>query len=338
MRLPTSHISEPATPLRRLRALALSLTRPRAAESLPVVIDRRRVYVLPTRFGLFYAALLLGMAVGALNYNNNPALLLCFLLGGTGMASLIVAQLQLTGLRIVAIDAEPVAAGQPLPIRVHTQADPSRVRRGLRVDDDDLLESALLNLEQGRGEAELALPTQRRGWLDVPRLRLYTTRPLGLARTWTYVWSDTALLVYPAPELHGPPLPSGSGEQAQTRLHAAGDDVHHLRGYRAGDARRAIAWKPSARRDALLVREYEQPLGADVVLDWRQLNALAYEARISRLARWVDEAERDGRRYRLCLPGQPDLGPDRGPQHRHTCLRALALMPHATEASFGASQ
>lgn len=312
---------------RRVRAFFLRLARPRAPETLPAMIDRRRVYVLPTRFGLFYMMLLAVMGVGALNYNNNPALLLCLLLGGAGLASLIAAQMQLTGLRITTIDAEPVAAGQPLTVRLHAQADPSRIRRGLRIDDDDLLEASLLNLEQGRGEAELVLPTQHRGWLDVPRLRLHTTRPLGLARAWTYVWSDAPLLVYATPEENGPPLPSGSGEQAQTRLHPAGDDVHHLRGYRAGDSRRAIAWKPSARCDTLLVREYEQPLGADVVLDWRQLGHLAFEARISRLARWIDEAERDGRRYRLCLPGQPDIGPERGAAHRHACQRALALLP-----------
>lgn len=317
------------TPWRRLRAFAFSLTRPRTPEHLPVTIDRRRVYVLPTRFGLFYAALLMGMAAGALNYNNNPALLLCLLLGGAGLASLIAAQMQLTGLSITAIDAEPVAAGHALLLRIHAQAEPSRVRRGLRVDDDDRLETSLLNLDQGRGEVELSLPTRQRGWLDVPRLRLFTTRPLGLARAWTYVWSDHPLLVYAAPELDGPPLPSGSGEVAQARLHPAGDELHHLRGYRPGDTRRAIAWKPSARRDTLLVREYEQPLGADVVLDWRQLSGLAYEARISRLARWVDEAERDGRRYRLSLPGQPDIGPDRGALHRHACQRALALLPPA---------
>lgn len=315
---------------RRLRALALSLTRPRTPESLPVTIDRRRVYVLPTRFGLFYSTLLLGMGAGALNYNNNPALLLCLLLGGAGLASLIAAQMQLTGLRITSIDAEPVAAGRPLLLRVHVQADPSRSRRGLRVDDDGATPPSVLNLEQGNGEVELALPTSRRGWLDVPRLRVYTTRPLGLARAWSYVWSDAPVLVYATAEPDGPPLPSGSGEMAQTRLHPTGDDVHHLRSYRPGDARHAIAWKPSARRDTLLVREFEQPLGADVVLDWRQLGSLGYEARIARLARWVDEAERDGRRYRLCLPGQPDMGPDRGPMHRHACQRALALLPEQT--------
>ena len=63
-------------------------------------------------------------------------------------------------------------------------------------------------------------------------------------------------------------------------------------------------------------------------LEWRSLRALAYEQRIARLARWVDEAERGGRRYRLSLPGQSILGPDHGPHHRHACLRALALMPY----------
>ena len=312
---------------RRLRGIAMSLTRPRAPEVLPVAIDRRRVYVLPTRFGMFYAVLLLGMAAGALNYNNNPALLLCLLLGGAGLASLIAAQMQLTGMSVTAIDAEPVPAGQPLWLRVHVQADPSRIRRGLRVDHEEAGESSLLNLEQGRGEAEIPLATHRRGWQDVPKLRIHTTRPLGLARAWSYVWTLHPVLVYAAPEASGPPLPGGAGEQAQTRLHPSGDDVHHLRGYRPGDARRAIAWKPSARRDALLVREYEQPLGTEVVLDWMQLGNLPYEARVSRLARWVDEAERDGRRYRLALPGQPALGPDRGAAHRHACQRALALLP-----------
>src|SRR5690606_12980969 len=150
-------------------------------------------------------------------------------------------------------------------------------------------------LTDGAGEARLAIPTQRRGWLHPGRITVSTTRPLGLARAWAYVWPPTPLLVYPRPEPAGPPLPGGAGDTPQARLHPAGDDVPHLRAYRRGDSRRAIAWKPSARRGALLVREYEQPQGLDVVLDWSAL-ALGHEDRIARLARWVDEAEREGRR------------------------------------------
>lgn len=313
----------PARWRRRFAALA----KPRAPEALPVQFDRHRIYVLPTRFGMFLAVLLLAMAVGALNYNNNPALLLCLMLGGAAMASLLAAHLQLSGLAVTALDAEPVAAGQPLKLHVHAKADPGRERRGLQLVSDEDNARAVLSLDNGSGHAVLDLPTQRRGWRDLERLRIATTRPLGLARAWAYVWPQTPLLVYPAPEPHGPPLPSGVGDSRQVRTRPLGADVHHLRDYRHGDARRAIAWKPSARHGSLLVREFEQPLGAEVVLDWHALSGLPYEQRIRRLARWVDEAERHGRRYQLRLPAHPPLGPGAGLAHRHACLRALALLP-----------
>jgi uncharacterized protein (DUF58 family) len=41
----------------------------------------------------------------------------------------------------------------------------------------------------------------------------------------------------------------------------------------------------------------------------------------------VLDAERSGSRYALALPGMR-LPPGRGPEHRHHCLRALALLPH----------
>ncbi|TXH77376.1 MAG: DUF58 domain-containing protein [Lysobacteraceae bacterium] len=299
--------------------------RPRRPEPLPVRFDRNRIYVLPTRFGLFFSGLLMAMLIGALNYNNNPALLLGLLLGGAALTSLFAAHLQLSGLSIIAVGADPVAAGKPLQLRVHARAETGREHRGLRIRLSTA--EAWLSLTNGTGEAMLAIPTEHRGWLEYERLRISTTRPLGLAIAWSYVWPDASLLVYPAPEGHGPPLPEGGGDRALARLHPAGDDVHHLRNYRRGDNRRAIAWKPSARRGELLVREYEQPLGADIDLDWRLLSNLGHEAKIRRLARWVDMAERDGRRYRLLLPGMPALGPAQGAGHRHACLKALALLP-----------
>lgn len=305
--------------------------RPRAVEVLPVRLDRRRVYVLPTRFGLFYAALVFTMTLGALNYNNNPALLLALVLGATAMASLIFAHLQLSGLRVDAVSADPVFAGERLRVHVALSARDARRRNGLRLDalGADTFVPPLP--PEGSAVAELHLDTRQRGWHDIGRMRVSTTQPLGLARAWSWVW-PSPLLVYPAPEVQGPPLPEGGRTGQHARLDPAGDDVHHLRGYRPGDAPRTIAWKPSARRDTLLVREYEQPVGIEVLLAWDALGALPYEQRIRRLAHWVEQAERADRRYRLALPGQPALGPSHGPAHRHLCLRALALMPHADAA------
>lgn len=310
----------------RLRARLALLARPRAAEPLPLTLDRRRVYVLPTAFGLFAGLLVGTMLLGALNYNNNPALLLALLLAATFMASLMAAHLQLSGLRVDSIAAEPVHAGTPLRLQLALSIHDRRPRIGLRLraGQQEVLVPALTELPV---TTELPYPTSTRGWLQLGRLRLFTTQPLGVAVAWSYVWPQTPLLVYPAVEVDGPPLPEPAGTSRQTRVDAAGEELHHLRAYRPGDPQHTIAWKPSARRDLLLVREYEQPVGVEVTLDWATLAPLTHEARIRRLTHWIELAERQARRYRLRLPGHAPIGPALGPAHRHQCLRALALLP-----------
>ena len=312
---------------RAWRQSMLLMARPRAAEALPVTLDRRRIYVLPTRFGLFVGVLLSAMLLGALNYNNNPALMLALLLATAAIASTVFAHLQLAGLRLQAISAEPVAAGTPLRLRLALARHDARARRGLQLQVNEV--HAYTSLDSSAAtEVDLDLPTCQRGWLDTERIRVATTQPLGLARAWAWFWPDVALLVYPTPEPHGPPLPPQPGAAATTRPHPQGDELQQLRPYRAGDAMHAIAWKHSARRDSLLAREYEQPIATQLELQWRALTMLPYEQRIARLAHWVDEAERQGRPYRLHLPGQAPIGPGHGPGQRHLCLRALALLPH----------
>ena len=281
--------------------------------------DRKRIYVLPTRFGLFFAVLLIAMALGALNYNNNPALMLGLLLAGAANTSLFAAHLQLSGLSVTAISAEPVPAGAPLPVRVHARAAPGRERRGIRIEGNGA--DATLSLDDGAGDAMLPIATTRRGWLDLERLRISTTRPLGLARAWAYVWPDAPLLVYPAPESHGPPLPQGSGDNAQARLHPVGDDVHHLRAYRRGDARRAIAWKPSARRGACWCAK-RQPK-ARIRLDWRRRTDRVEEDRAPCAGSTNPNARSQ---YRLELPGQPRS--DRRPGPPHACPESARAVAH----------
>ncbi len=134
------------------------------------------------------------------------------------------------------------------------------------------------------------------------------------------------MLVYPTPEPSAPPLPEALGDGDSPRTRAHGEQPHHLREYRLGDMPRQIAWKASARADKLLVREYESAVARDLSIDWNSVSMLGHEQKISRLARWVLEAERSGSRYALLLPGQR-IPPGRGAEQRHSCLRALALPP-----------
>lgn len=303
-----------------------SFIRPKNPEALPIDINRRRIYVLPTSFGLFISGIIAALLLGALNYNNNPAIFLAFIIAATAHNSLIHAHLLLSGLCIKTLHAEPVHVGQALQLRIRFEAQGARDRPGLELVCGDVEEKFDL-LAREQIEICLAIPTIRRGWMQVGRMRVSTIRPLGLARAWSWLKPDTRFIVYPALEAQAPSLPEAQGEGSQTRMHSQGEHLHQLREYRHGDARKQIAWKASARSENLLVREYETQTAKEIQLDWFSLWALPYEVRISRLARWVVNAEQSGCRYSMRLP-QEFIASAHGAEQRHACLRALALMPH----------
>src|SRR5207344_3601949 len=112
---------------------ALAWVRPKQPEALPIHINRGRIYVLPTGFGLFLTLLIFTMLIGGLNYNNNPALLLVFFLAAIANNSLVSSHLLLSGVRLKALHAEPVFAGQRMTLRLRFDAEGARDRLGLEL-------------------------------------------------------------------------------------------------------------------------------------------------------------------------------------------------------------
>lgn len=216
-------------------------------------MDNRRIYVLPTPAGLFFAALVLAMSLGALNYGNNPALLLALLLAGAGLASALAAHLQLSGLVVTGLHATPVQAGHPLQVQVVLQQQPARTRAGLQLQFDDHPASTANDAHAGQLQATCALASTRRGLQVLPPLSISTVQPLGLVRAWTRLHPSTQCLVHPMSEHHGPALPPPANPTGH-RASADGCD-EQLRDYRPGDSRARIAWKASAHRQGLLVRQ-----------------------------------------------------------------------------------
>jgi len=308
--------------LQRIEARLPALTRLKRSETLPVRLDRHRIYVLPTRFGLLFAAVLLTMAVGALNYNNNPALLLACLLGAAAFQSVFGAHRALDRLTLAAVRAEPCHAGDTLHLLLDFHVG-ERPRHALCLRRDGIDTAFDLAAD---GTVRIDGTASRRGWQACGRLRLSSEYPFGLFEVWSWLHPDFRALVYPRLEANPPALPYAGDTDATSRTRTGGDEAATLRDYRAGDPLRHIAWKASARHAALLVREFEQQQGRQVALDFTALRALDTEARLSRLASWVCLAESARLPYVLVLPNA-HLGPGLGTEHRHACLRALALFP-----------
>jgi uncharacterized protein (DUF58 family) len=180
----------------------------------------------------------------------------------------------------------------------------------------------------------LSTAAQQRGWLAAPRVRLQTRFPLGLLRAWSYWQPDTKVLVYPQPEQNAPPLPmmEQAGDDGQGR--AGHDDFAGIRAYRAGDSMKRLAWRQIARLDiesgsTLVTKHFEGGAIAELQLDFAQLpQRMDLETKLSRLTRWVIEAETRGLSYAFRI-GDTAFAAAIGAAHREACLRALALYEHA---------
>lgn len=325
----------PFAALARAR-MAAWVRRRQGTDALPVTLARRRLYILPTRAGVAFGLLWILMLLAGLNYGNSLALFFTFLLAGFALVAMNDCHRNLLGVTLVSVSAPAVFARSAGALQLTLGNPAGRARPGVQAALDDGPLSGVDLAPHGRGRLELPLMPARRGIVRIDRLRLTSSHPFGLFRTWTWAHLPIEVLVYPHP--CGPlprPITSGSHPGQSSRGATGLDEWLGLRPFRDGDSPRQVDWKAYAREAPLLVKEYS-PAGSDLCLfDFAQLPIPDVEARLSQLARWVVDAEAGGERYGLTLP-DVQIAPNRGPEHRHRCLAALALHGTGVSAASGA--
>src|SRR5512138_13176 len=78
----------------------------------PLDVSPRRIYILPTWLGVSYGVMVFVMFLGAMNYANNLALGLAFLLGSLALVGMHYCHRNLAGLRVGSGTNEAVFAGE----------------------------------------------------------------------------------------------------------------------------------------------------------------------------------------------------------------------------------
>lgn len=292
------------------------------------VLTQRRIFILPTRQGLALGGLLVLMLLGSINYNLSLGYALTFLLAMMAVVSMLHAFRNLAHLEIRAGRCQPVFCGETAHFVLHFASRWPRYQLSLRGPGGTSGPDGETVSFDIPAPAELQirypLPTGKRGWLEAGRIRLYTEFPLGLFHAWSYLHFDTRILVYARP-LDSAPLPPGDAPDGEGRRVVAGDDdFAGLRGYMPGDALPRIAWKAWAGGRGLQVKQFASQTGDELWLSLADATDAELEGKLSRMTRWVLDAEAAGLRYGLRLP-DGELPPGNGGDHRDECLARIAL-------------
>ncbi len=302
----------------RNRRLA-RLTQRRAGSGLPWQPGRRQVFILPTRSGVVLGLCLLVMLLGALNYNNNLALAFTFLLISLFMRSAAYTNRHLEHCRLLELEALPVHAGQTLVARLWWRQDDPEFPPTVEADG--------IQCQSRSDHATLRLTAHRRGWLELPMLKLTSRYPFGLFQAWTWWRHQGKLLIWPRVEKTPPPLPSHCMDQSPDGRQLPQGDLTELSPWQAGEPLSRVAWKILARHGQMLSR-HPEPAGeksGPIVLRLADTGLNDRESAISRLTAWILEAERRSIPYGLDLGSGEILAPALGERHLYQCLERLAL-------------
>lgn len=294
------------------RARLRRLRERRLAAPLGTPLPQRRLFLLPTRFGLGWAGLATLLLLLGINYQNTLLHALAFWLIALGVVVLFRTWRNLLGVRLsLRLPGEVFAGGEAC---LGLVAEARRARTALVVGCGGRL--ARLDLRRGRGEGELFLPAPRRGALVLPALRLETRWPLGLVRALAWQAHDAELLVWPAP-IEAPPPDRRAGAGGLDSGDFAG-----LRRFVPGDSPTRLAWKQWSRTGTLATKAFEAPPRESAWLDYAACPGDP-EHRLSLLCGRVLAHHRAGERFGLRLPDRV-LAPGQGEAHRRAALDALA--------------
>ncbi|MDA8361540.1 MAG: DUF58 domain-containing protein [Gammaproteobacteria bacterium] len=289
-------------------------------------LSRRMVFLLPTREGGAFAAIVLVILLGAINYGNGLAYAISFLLAAMAAVSAVGAQRNLLGLACTEAQPRPDFAGQAVGFRLLLAAPRGSTCQAIRVE---IVGGERVTLNLGAGEqrlVELPKKAPERGLVVAPVVRISSLYPFGLLRAFSAKLAlQHPAIAYPRPAPRAE-LPAGThprtAADAEARLIGGSGDFADLATYRVGENPHHIHWKAAAAGRGLLVKRFAGQSDLEVWITPRGTGGL--EERLSRASRQVIEAERGGFRYGLRL-GDERLAPGRGVAHYERCLRALAL-------------
>jgi uncharacterized protein (DUF58 family) len=297
--------------------------------------------IWPTRQGLWFLCMTVGLGLTAMSTGNNLFYLLEAMVLAFIVVSGILSEQSLRGVRAEPVLPEEIHAGLPVVVGARVRnTKRARPSFSVRLERPGTGERMAYIPRLAAGEERLVtwqVTLPRRGRHRLPGVRIATRFPFGLFVKAARPGLDDEVVVFPrvvpAPAaLLRPAVGAGS---APLRRRGRGHDLHDLRPYRAGDDPRLIHWRVSARTGVPTVREFEAEAALDARLILRGDGARDAERReeaLAEAAAAVRALLRRGARVALRGPGV-EVALGRGSAHGRRLLSALGLYaPAASDA------
>lgn len=291
-----------------------------------VRLNRKNIFILPTRYGLLFVLVSALIFIAAINYAASLAFALAFLMISIFILAILHCFNNLNQLSLASQSSPAVFCGEQASFKVHLSRPASKTHEALELNFPDSTTTHAELIARDLEDIEVFTLANKRGVFKAPRLRVRTLFPLGLCRAWSVVDLNLSCVVYPKP------VPfamdqfdnSASGTDDSAMSKAGSEDFYGLRAYAPGDSLRSVAWKNLAKGQGMQVKQFVDYVDSKLWLDWDMFYGFNVEEKLSRLCYCVLKLAKTGNPFGLKLPGI-EIEPATGAEHKRKLLNALAL-------------
>lgn len=297
-------------------------------------LNTRQIYIIPTRWGVLYAVMLIALLIGSINYSLSLGFYVTFLLASLGNIAILHTWRNLVHLQVITLKVNPVFAGDTAEVILNISDIKNRPRYAINAHfleknsaNNSINHQVIQNIEANDSQLfSVPFITSKRGLNALPRLKLYTEFPLNLLHAWAIVESPFQVLVYPKPSdsVESQTLSFDANAKGESQINKGDEEFNGHKNYQFGDSPSRINWKASSRSMGLLTKLYAGTGHSALWLDWEATSG-GREERISQLTRWVVDAQTSQQNYGLRLPSIT-LQPSNTESHYHQALTTLALL------------
>jgi len=305
----------------------------RVTKQKQVTLSHRKIYILPTKEGLYFALLLLLMLLTAINFSNNLIYFFTFFLSSIAIIGMIYTQINLLGISLRCGKAQADYCGEiiQLPILIERQNRSSQSNLTIRLQLGETIK--VIDILADHRELIFPIKTKQRGLLVVPPIHISSAYPLRLFKAWSVIKLTSTTLIYPKPEaFHLDSSLLHAEGSSQTGLKPGDDEFYGLQPYIPGTSLKKVNWKMVAKGQGMYLKQFVE--GSQQHKYWLDFDSfvatVGVEKRLSYLCYLIQLASAQDDVYGLKLSGESvPLG--RGKQHNAQCLKLLALYNHARE-------
>lgn len=295
-------------------------------------LSHQKIFILPSRFGVWFLVLCALLFVLGTNYQNNVMKLLCTFLLSLFLLHLFSSYINFSRLKISALGAPHCFEGALGNAHINIGFQRKRAQGIVHVSWWKIPSPKVISVHLLNEENEVLIPfyAMQRGIHSLSRLTLRCDYPLGLFKCWTHLDLAQQVTVFPQPQTCNVCLMdyNNSAYSLDASVTQAGnEDLSGLRDFTHSDPLSKVAWKQAAKNNQWVVKTFEETSSQSGYLSLASSSAKQREHQLSELCYQILELSKKDVSFGLSLPSI-DIDPDKGDKHKFKCLHALAAYPN----------